>query len=141
MNTNTPLVYSPAQRLVYIPAQRLGSRCPRQHGAAFLSPFGCRAPFGRERGLGGFTQVPDQNGVSVPQQLQLRNVWYKPRNFNPATEREFFIDDLLVRIHLISEMIWWTGLAPWKFEIPFPGSTTSTLQEFPTTDAPSLMQT
>jgi len=37
-------------------------------------------------------------------------------------EREFFIDNLLVRIHFIIEMIWWTGLAPWKFELPFPGS-------------------
>ena len=27
-------------------------------------------------------------------------------------EREFFIDNLLVRIHFIIEMIWWTGLAP-----------------------------
>ena len=33
---------------------------------------------------------------------------------------------LLVRIHFIIEMIWWTGLAPWEFEFPFPGSLTST---------------
>jgi len=26
----------------------------------------------------------------------------------------FFIDNLLVRIHFIIEMIWWTGLAPWS---------------------------
>ena len=36
-----------------------------------------------------------------------------------AREREFFIDNLLVRIHFIIEMIWWTGLAPWEFLIPF----------------------
>ena len=36
-------------------------------------------------------------------------------------EREFFIDNLLVRIHLIIVMIRWTGLAPWEFEFPFPG--------------------
>ena len=30
-------------------------------------------------------------------------------------EREFFIDNLLVRIHFIIEVIWWTGLAPWDF--------------------------
>jgi len=41
-------------------------------------------------------------------------------------EREFCIDNLLVRIHFIIVMIWWTGLAPWKFEFPFPGSLTST---------------
>ena len=41
-------------------------------------------------------------------------------------EREFFIDNLLVRIHFIIVMIRWTGLAPWDFEFPFPGSLTST---------------
>ena len=44
----------------------------------------------------------------------------------PDTEREFFIDDLLVRLHLIIMMTKWTGLAPWDFEFPFPGSLTST---------------
>jgi len=37
-----------------------------------------------------------------------------------------FIDNLLVRIHFIIVMIRWTGLAPWEFEFPFPGSLTST---------------
>ena len=40
--------------------------------------------------------------------------------------REFFIDYLLVRIHFIFVKIRWTGLAPWVFEFPFPGSFTST---------------
>ena len=44
----------------------------------------------------------------------------------PSAEREFFIGNLLVRIHFIIEMIRWTGLAPWEFEFPFPGSLTST---------------
>ena len=43
---------------------------------------------------------------------------------NPV-EREIFIDKLLFRIHFIIEMIWGTGLAPWEFELPFPGSQTS----------------
>jgi len=34
--------------------------------------------------------------------------------------------NLLVRIYLIVVMIWWTGLAPWEFEFPFPGILTST---------------
>ena len=42
------------------------------------------------------------------------------------TEREFFIDNLLVQIHFIIVMIRWTGLAPWEFEFTFPGSLTST---------------
>ena len=32
-------------------------------------------------------------------------------------KREFFIDNLLVRIHFIIGMIRWTGLAPWEFEL------------------------
>jgi hypothetical protein len=39
---------------------------------------------------------------------------------DPCRERDFFIDNLLVRIHVIIVMIWWTGLAPWEFEYPFP---------------------
>ena len=31
-------------------------------------------------------------------------------------EREFFIDNLLVRIHFIIVMLRWTGLAPWEFD-------------------------
>jgi len=34
-------------------------------------------------------------------------------------EREFFIDNLLVRIHFFIEMIWWTGLAPSEFDFTF----------------------
>ena len=41
-------------------------------------------------------------------------------------ERGFLIDNLLVRIHFIIEMIWWTSLAPWQLELPFPGSLVST---------------
>ena len=41
-------------------------------------------------------------------------------------ERDFFIDNLLVRIHVFIEIIWWTGLTPWDFEFPSPGSLIST---------------
>jgi len=34
---------------------------------------------------------------------------------------EFFTDNLLVRVHFIIEMIWWTGLASWELEFSFPG--------------------
>jgi len=47
--------------------------------------------------------------------------WFPP----VCGKREFFIDNLLVRIHFIIVMIRWTGLAPWKFIFPFPGSLTS----------------
>ena len=41
-------------------------------------------------------------------------------------ERDFFIDNLLVRVPCIIVMIRWTGLAPWEFGFPFPGSRVST---------------
>ena len=46
--------------------------------------------------------------------------------FVKTLERQFCIDNLLVRIHFIIVMIRWTGLAPWVFGFPFPGSLTST---------------
>ena len=39
---------------------------------------------------------------------------------------DFFVDNPLVRIHLIIVVIRWTGLAPGEFESPFSGSLTST---------------
>jgi len=41
-------------------------------------------------------------------------------------EKEFFIDNLLVRIHFIIVMIQWTGLASWDFEFPVRDSLTYT---------------
>ena len=46
-----------------------------------------------------------------------------------SLQREFLIDNLLVRIHFIIVMIRWTGLAPWEVESPFPVSLTSTFLE------------
>jgi len=45
---------------------------------------------------------------------------------HPA-EREFFIDNLMVRIHFIIVMIRWNGLAPWEFAFLFL-HTTSVMQ-------------
>ena len=41
-----------------------------------------------------------------------------PEAFCPlhTRERDFFIDNLLVRVHFIIVMIRWTGLAPWEFD-------------------------
>ena len=44
--------------------------------------------------------------------------------------RDFFIDNLLVRIHLTVEMIGLTGLAPWEFAFSFPGNLTSCRMTF-----------
>ena len=60
----------------------------------------------------GFTQMPPPLSISILS--------------SPLLQKEFFIDNLLVQIHYIIVMIEWTGLAPWEFEYPFPGSLTST---------------
>ena len=52
-------------------------------------------------------------------------------------EGEFIINNLLVRIHFIIEMIWWTGIAPWEFEFPFPGSLRSTFLRLTATPPPA----
>jgi len=53
-------------------------------------------------------------------------MWGGGRQERQEQERKFFVDSLLVRIHFIIEMVWWTGLAPWEFGFPFPGSLIST---------------
>jgi hypothetical protein len=58
-----------------------------------------------------------ETGVGTPQ----------PSPFSrDYSEGEFFIDNLLVRIHFIIVMIRLTGLAPWEFAFPFQGSLTAT---------------
>ena len=38
---------------------------------------------------------------------------FRPEAF--CEVKEFFIENILVRIHFIIEIIWWTSLAPWEF--------------------------
>ena len=45
-----------------------------------------------------------------------------------CTEKEFVINNLLVRIHFIIVMIRWTGLAPWKFEFQASSHESDTLR-------------
>ena len=73
--------------------------------------------------LGGGGEFLYEQGTPVGWQPRTR-----PRRSFRLREREFFIDNLLVRIHLIMSQMcfWWTGLAPWEFEFPFPGSLIST---------------
>jgi len=52
-------------------------------------------------------------------------------------EREFFIHNLLVRIHFIIVMIRWTGLAPWEF----PGAGDSIIQSLRFTGVPRSKET
>ena len=38
---------------------------------------------------------------------------------NGGRERDFCVDNQLVRIHVVIEMIRWTGLAPWELDFLF----------------------
>ena len=60
-------------------------------------------------------RLPPFEGCEVPHHLH-----------HPGPEKEFLIDNLLVRILSIIEIIRWTGLAPWDYEFPFAGSRTPT---------------
>jgi len=68
--------------------------------------------------------------VDVPRVLpllqELCELPHQVRLDPAARERELFIANLLVQIHFIIVMIGWTCLASWEFELPFPGSPTST---------------
>ena len=72
--------------------------------------------------MGGYRGENDLGGVVDPDAIDMALVVHQRDHL----EREFFIDNLLVRIHFIIGMIRWTGLVPWEFEFPFPGSLTST---------------
>ena len=67
--------------------------------------------------------VPVTFFVSVPLVRRLHSMDVGKQGLqghHAAEAREFCIDDLLVRIHLIIVMMRWTGLAPREFEFPFP---------------------
>jgi len=80
-----------------------------------------------------FPKVEAESGGVISFRRGRRRSPGRPSRTRP--EREFFIDNLLVRIHFIIVMIRWTGLAPWEFESPFPGSLTSTTDQFPKMEA------
>ena len=97
----------------------LGGEVPLQGVGCWVLGVRCRV-----FGVGCLVHAPRSItfglGLEVPLCLPLRT--YR----RPASrERELFIDNLLVQIYIISEIIWWTGLAPWEFEFPFPGYLTS----------------
>jgi len=60
-----------------------------------------------------------------PETSQIKFLVLDP-HYTGAPEREFVFDNILVIFHFTIVMIRWTGLAPWEFEFPFPGSLTST---------------
>ena len=69
----------------------------------------------QERGRGGKMER-ERERPCIPS----GQIWLFPLGSKAGQgERELFIDNLLVRIHFIIEVIWWTGLALWKFEFRF----------------------
>jgi len=82
---------------------------PRRSLSLKLNDTKVYEPQIRAHDVGG-TAAAALHGV-VPHVRSRRHVFGRPPT-------EFFIDKLLVRIHLIIVMIKWTGLAPWEFEFP-----------------------
>ena len=82
-------------------------------------------------GVKGFIVVPAHEEMSTaPSACASLSRACPPRyaienHLDGRRERDFFIKNLLVRIHQIVVMISRTGLAPWKVEFPFPGRLTS----------------
>ena len=80
------------------------------------------------------TSLPLSLSLLLPQSSQVRYLAAEggiackivDSTFRSFVERELLIGNQLARIHFIIEVIWWTGLAPWEFQFPFPGSLTST---------------
>ena len=80
-------------------------------------------------------QIPPGSSISIPARLlvclewEQRRLWIdtkSSRGTQGLQEESSFMDNLLVRIHSVLEMMTWTGLVPWAFKFPFPGSLTST---------------
>ena len=73
-------------------------------------------------------EIQESRGSLLSRYSQQLKTKYVPRSTHGSAllAREFFIDNILVRIHSIIVMMRWTGLAPWEFEFSLPGSLTST---------------
>ena len=68
-----------------------------------------------------------KQGTPVWQCLMSEELLYVPYSLGSGLgERESFVDNLPVRIHLVIVMIRWTGLAPRAIEFPFSDSLDST---------------
>ena len=70
-------------------------------------------------------------------QLQQRLLQRLAKSQTATLAREFFIGNLLVRIHFIIVMIRWTSLAPWESDFAFPGSLASIFLPQPHTLSPT----
>ena len=77
-------------------------------------------------GTGGAHLLPLRGNFSLRGELMHAFVSYRVATEGTGAKREFFIDNLLVRIHLSIVMMRWTGLAPWGCEFPVSGSLPST---------------
>jgi len=97
--------------------RRIARRCPD----AVLAP--CTATCKQSRNVnrfrGGLVCKAHRLFVSLNSMLE-SNQEEEESAALPPVNIEFFIVNLLVRIHFIIVMIRWTGLAPWEFYFPFP---------------------
>jgi len=91
-----------------------GARSEKE-GAGPVNEGGCRA---RELGVQGGVRDRDEDVGAVLGEVLLEGFDARvhqpgaPRQRVVPEERDFFIDNLRVRVHFIIVMIRWTGLAP-----------------------------
>ena len=103
-----------------------GMRAPGLSGRVHAPDAGLFQPAER-RAHGAGAQGCDWRSRFVARFLQEVELKRRARSTPHLPQREFLVVNLAVRIKFIIEMIWWTGLAPWEFEFPFPGSLLCTL--------------
>ena len=107
---------------------RLGcpGACPLSGPRPCPGPIVAVPPQDRQARIGTDRPASGQTGPPQGRQAHLRADRPASGQTGPPQERQFFIDNLLVRIHFIIVVMRSNGLAPWEFEFPFPGSFTST---------------
>ena len=113
------------------------ARC-LHHLAPTLFPFNARVYRGTSPVSAGEPRFEKAGSTGTREQCssgleaRISSTSSNTRGETKPREREFAFDNLLVRIHLIIEIIRRTSLAPWGFGFPFPGSLTSTFLATPT---------
>ena len=80
-------------------------------GRAFFYEVALYGTICSDRRMGG------AKGLGSVPKMYSKSMWNRHLHTPCQRERDFFVDNLVVRIHLIIEMIRWTGLAPWEKEI------------------------
>ena len=95
----------------------------RKDASPSLGPLGFNAPNIAQRHALHVERTAEKAFMLSDLRLGTAASYFGEASHRVPRERELSIDNLLVRVH---RCFWCTGLAPWEFESPFPGSLIST---------------